>query len=72
MKARIRSAVLSDGERPRPIWRITFGSATAILPNAVGLTPERPRNSLTHEMNCFSSVFSMPERWTNADKPVKT
>ena len=61
MNARIRSAVLSDGERPRPIWRIRFGSPTAFLPNAVGLMPERPRKALIREMNCPSSV-SMLER----------
>ncbi|MDE2980138.1 MAG: hypothetical protein OXU74_02990 [Gemmatimonadota bacterium] len=61
MNARIRSGVLSDGERPRPVWRIKFGSPSAFLSNAVGLTHERPRNALTREMNCLSSV-SMPER----------
>ena len=59
MKARTRSAVLSDGERPWSIWRIRFGSPTAFMPNVVGLRPVRRRNALTREVNCCSSV-SMP------------
>jgi len=61
MNAGIRPAVLSDGERPRPVWRIKFGSPSAFLPNAVGLTHERLRNVLTRDLISPSSV-SMPER----------
>ena len=57
MNARTRSAVHSDGERPRPIWHIRFGSPSALMPNAVGLKPVRPRNALTRVLNCCSSVF---------------
>ncbi len=61
MNARIRSAVLSDGERPRPICRMKFGSPSAFIPNAVGLKPERSRNALTRDKNCSSNVIT-PER----------
>ena len=56
MKARTRSAVLSDSERPPSIWRIRLGSPSAFMPNVVGLRPVRPRNTLTRELNCCSSV----------------
>ena len=59
MNARIRSAVLSDSERPRSIWRNRFGSPNAFMPKVVGLRPVRPRNALTRDLNSCSSV-SMP------------
>ena len=52
-------AVLSDSERPPSILRIRFGSPNAFMPDVVGLRPVRPRNALTRELNCRSSV-SMP------------
>ena len=61
MHARIRSAVLSVGERPPSIRRSRLGSPNAILPSLVGLSRVRSRNALTRELNCFSSVI-MPER----------
>ena len=39
MNDRIRSAVLSDGERPRSIRRNRLGSPTACMPSVVGLGP---------------------------------
>ena len=45
MKARTRSAVLSDSERPPSIWRTRFGSPSALIPNVVGLRPVRRRNA---------------------------
>ena len=56
MKARTRSAVLSDSERPPSIWRTRFGSPSALIPNVVGLRPVRRRNALSREANCCSSV----------------
>ena len=41
MYFRTRSAVLSDGERPRSIWRIRFGSPNTFMPKVVGLRPVR-------------------------------
>ena len=56
MKARIRSAVLSDGERPRSIWRNRLGSPTACMPSVVGLRPVLPRNAFSRVLNCSSRV----------------
>ena len=56
MKARTRSAVLSDSERPPSIWRIRFGSPSAFMPNVVGLRLVRPRNTLTADLNCCFRV----------------
>jgi len=57
MKARMRSAVASVGERPRRKFRTREGSPTAWRPNSVGLKPVRSRNSSTVEWNCSVSVF---------------
>ena len=69
MKARTRSAVLSDGERPRSIRRIRPGSPTAFTPRVVGFMPVRLRNALTRELNCCSRAF-MAGRWGVARKRV--
>ena len=71
MKARTRSAVLSDSERPGSISRIRFGSPTAFMPNVVGLTRARLRNALTRDLNCLSSVI-MSERCKTIREQVKT
>ena len=56
MKARTRSAVLSDSERPPSIWRIRLGSPTACMPSVVGLRPVLPRNAFSRVLNCSSRV----------------
>ena len=64
MNARTRSAVRSVGERPRLIWRIRFGSPSAILPNLVRLRPVSSRNAPTRVVNCFPA-----SPCPNADSP---
>ena len=59
MKARIRSAVTSLGERPRRSSRIRFGSPVVRKPNVDGFTPVRSRNPANRDSNSFVSV-SMP------------
>ena len=69
MYARIRSTVLSVGERPRASPRIRCGSPTALRPNVVGLMPLLSRNASTRDLNCCSHV-SMPVT-VKAEKQVR-
>ena len=47
MNATTRSAVRSDGKRPRATWHLRPGSPSTFLPNVAGLRPDGRRDALT-------------------------